>query len=93
MAAFAIEIEDDVAVGPATILLAFVPVPGPGTDTGPVDELTAATVVDVVAPVAVATEDTAVVRLCESSLCHLALLCKAALICVHSSFLQDFDLI
>lgn len=43
-----------------------------------------------VANVAVAA--TAVIRLQESSLCHLELLCKAALICVHSSFLQDLDL-
>lgn len=42
----------------------------------------------VVANVAVAT---AVIRLQESSLCHLELLCRAALIWVHSSFLHDFD--
>lgn len=28
----------------------------------------------------------------ESSLCHLELVCKAAFICAHKSFLHDFDL-
>ena len=98
MAEFVIEIVDDDGVGAAAgILPALVPGPdgtGTGAGTGPDEEFTAATVFDdVAAQATVATEeDTAVAILCESSLCHLALLCKAALICVHSSFLHDFDL-
>ena len=97
-AGFVIEIVDDDGVGAeAGILPALAPGPdgtGTGTGTGPDEEFTAAAAVDDVAPqAAVGTEeDTAVAMLCESSLCHLALLCKAALICVHSSFLHDFDL-
>lgn len=51
-----------------------------------------AVVVVVVAAAAAAAAAVAVIRLQESSLCHLELLCSAALICVQSSFLHDFEL-
>lgn len=82
--------------GPATLTAAAA-----NTDVEDVEELPAAVdavegvvvAAAAVATAAVPTADAAtVVILCESSLCHLALLCRAAFICVHNSFLQDFDL-
>lgn len=49
-------------------------------------------VADAAAAAAAAAADDAVIRLQESSLCHLELLCSAALICVQSSFLHDLEL-
>lgn len=99
-----VDVIDDV-VGPATILLVFVTTAltaaAANTDVEDVEELPAAVdavegvvvAAAAVATAAVPTADAAtVVILCESSLCHLALLCRAAFICVHNSFLQDFDL-
>lgn len=50
-----------------------------------------AAVVAAAAAAAATDADDAVIRLQESSLCHLELFCSAALICVHSSFLHDFE--
>lgn len=43
-------------------------------------------------PTAAEDDEGVVVKFNESSLCHLALLCKAVFIWVHNSFLQDLDL-
>lgn len=88
----------DVVVGPAAILLAVfaatfataAPFTGK-TDAEDVDETADAAVVDVAADVPT-TDAATVLILCESSLCHLALLWRAAFICVHNSFLHDLDL-
>lgn len=107
MAGFVIDavVADDV-VGPATLLLAlvaavFVTAAALTANMVADEELAAAAAADAdvvvaaaatVPPAVPTTADATVVKLCESSLCHLALLWRAAFICVHNSFLQDFDL-
>lgn len=97
VAGFVIDVFVDGVVDPATILLvlvaaAFGITAALAVNIGAVDvdEHADADVVEVAD--AVPTTEAANVILCESSLCHLALLCRAALICVHNSFLHDFDL-